>query len=80
MTFETIRLILILTGVAVETDIDDFKVVIYHEDKMRNINLSKTMFYRDIPNCFNCIVHEFDIDLDNKKIWVKSEVAKHGKI
>lgn len=77
MTFETIRLLLILIGVATESDIDDYKVRFYSLDPL---DISKTMVYGEIPDCFNCIVHAFDIDLDRKIIIIKSEVVKHGKI
>jgi hypothetical protein len=74
MTFETIRLLLILIGVATESDIDDYKVFIYSLDPL---DISKTMIYKDIPDCFNCKVHAFDIDLDKKIMFIKSEVIKH---
>ena len=77
MTFETIRLLLILTGVAADIEIDDFKVIIY---SLEPLDISKTMVYGEIPDCFNCEVHAFDIDLDRKIIFIRSEVAKHGKI
>ena len=77
MDFNTVRILLLALEVNIESDINDYKVVISHEDKLRNINLSETMRYGEIPFCFNCIVHEFDIDLDNRKIWIKSEVVKH---
>lgn len=77
MTFETIRLLLILIGVAIESDIDDYKVLIYSIDPL---HICKTMVYGDIPDCFNCKVHAFDIDLDKKIIFIRSEVVNHGKI
>lgn len=77
MTFETIRLILIFVEMAMETDIDDYKVLIY---SLEPLHISKTMVYKDIPECFNCKVHAFDIDVDKKIIFIKSEVVKHGKI
>ena len=77
MTFETIRLLLILISVATESDIDDYKVIIY---SLEPLHVSKTMVYKNIPDCFNCIVHGFEIDLDNKIILIRSEVVKHGKI
>ena len=77
MTFETIRLLLILIGVATESDIDDYKVLIYSLEPLR---ISKTMVYKNMPDYFNCKVHAFDIDLDKKIIFIKSEVVKHDKI
>lgn len=77
MTFETIRLILIFVEMATESDMDDYKVLIY---SLEPLHISKTMVYKNIPDCFNCKVHAFDIDLDKKIIFIKSEVAQHGKI
>ena len=76
MTFDTVRLLLILIGVATDCDIDDYTVYIYSLEPLR----SKTMVYKDIPDCFNCKVYAFDIDLDKKIIFIRSEVVKHGKI
>lgn len=77
MTFETIRLILIMMEIGVESNFDDYKVVIY---SLEPLHISKTMVYGDIPDCFNCKVHAFDIDLDKKIIFIRSEVVKHDKI
>ena len=71
MTFETIRLILIFVGVATESDIDDYNVIIY---SLEPLQMSKTMVYKDIPDYFNCKVHAFDIDLDKKIVFIRSEV------
>ena len=77
MTFETIRILLRLIGVITESDIDDYKVIIYSTDPLR---MDKTMVYGDIPDCFNCKIHAFDIDLDKKILFIRSEVVNHGKI
>lgn len=77
MTFEIIRLILIMMEIGVESNFDDYKVVIY---SLEPLHISKTMVYGDIPDCFNCKVHAFDIDLDKKIIFIRSEVVKHDKI
>lgn len=77
MTFETIRLILIFLEMTTESDIDDYKVLIYSLDPL---DISKTMIYKNIPDCFNCKVHAFDIDLDKKILFIRSEVENHGKL
>ena len=77
MTFEIIRLILIMMEIGVESNFDDYKVVIY---SLEPLHISKTMVYGDIPDCFNCKVHAFDIDLDKKIIFIRSEVVQHDKI
>ena len=77
MTFEIIRLILIMMEIDVESNFDDYKVVIY---SLEPLHISKTMVYGDIPDWFNCKVHAFDIDLDKKIIFIRSEVVKHDKI
>lgn len=74
MTFETIRLILIMMEIGVEVGFDDYKVVIY---SLEPLHMSKTMVYGDIPDCFNCKVHAFDIDFDKKIIFIKSEVINY---
>lgn len=77
MTFETIRLILIMIEMATESDIDDYKVVIY---SIEPLTMSKVMVYGEIPNCFNCKVQAFDIDIDKKIVFIRSEVVKDAKI
>ena len=74
MTFEIIRLILIMMEIGLESNFDDYKVVIY---SLEPLHISKTMVYGEIPDCFNCKVHAFDIDLDKKIIFIRSEVVKH---
>ena len=74
MTFETIKLILIMIEMVTESDIDDYKVVIYSLDPL---HISKTMVYGNIPDCFNCKVHAFDIDIDKKIVFIRSEVANY---
>ena len=74
MTFEIIRLILIMMEIGLESNFDDNKVVIY---SLEPLHISKTMVYGEIPDCFNCKVHAFDIDLDKKIIFIRSEVVKH---
>lgn len=74
MTFETIKLILIMIEMATECDIDDYKVVIY---SLEPLHMSKTMVYGNIPDCFNCKVHAFDIDIDKKIVFIRSEVANY---
>ena len=71
MTFEMIRIILMVIEVDMESGIDDFKVIMFSSDPLY---MSKAMLYKDIPECFNCKVHGFDIDLDNKIIFIKSEL------
>lgn len=71
MTFEFIRIVLILTEVATDDNIDDYKVVIYSTDPL---TMSKAIKYGKIPDCFNCKVHAFDIDIDKKIIFIRSEV------
>lgn len=73
MTFETIRLLLILIGVETDSNIYDYKVLIY---TLEPLHISKTMVYKDIPDRFNCKVHAFDIDVDKKIIFIRSEVVK----
>lgn len=77
MTFETIRLMLLVMEIGVESDLDDYKVLIY---SVEPLHISKIMVYGEIPDCFNCNVHAFDIDLDKKIIFIRSEVAHDGKI
>ena len=77
MTFQTIRLILIMIEMTIESDIDDYNIIFY---SLEPWHISKTMVYKNIPDSFNCEVHEFDIDLDKKMIFIRSEVVKHGKI
>ena len=72
MTFEIIRLILIMMEIGEESGFDDYKVVIYSLDPL---HISKTMIYGEISDCFNCKVHAFDIDLDRKIIFIRSEVV-----
>lgn len=72
MTFDTIRLLLIMIEMATESDIDDYRVVIYSTDPL---HISKTMIYGEISDCFNCKVHAFDFDLDRKIIFIRSEVV-----
>lgn len=72
MTFEIIRLILIMMEIGLESNFDDYKVVIY---SLEPLHISKTMVYGEIPDCFNCKVHAFDIDLDRKFIYIRSEVV-----
>lgn len=74
MTFETIKLILIMIEMVTESDIDDYKVVIY---SLEPLHMSKTMVYGNIPDCFNCKVHAFDIDIDKKIVFIRSEVANY---
>lgn len=74
MTFETIRLILIFVEVATETDISDYKVLFY---SIEPLFMGKAFIYKDIPDCFNCNVHGFDIDLDKKIIFIKSKGVKN---
>ena len=74
MTFEIIRLILIMMEIGVESNFDDYKVVIY---SLEPLHFSKTMVYGDISDCFNCKVHAFDIDLDKKIIYIRSEVINN---
>lgn len=71
MTFEIIRLILIMMEIGVESTFDDYKVVIY---SLEPLHISETMVYGNIPECFNCKVHAFDIDLDKKIIFIRSEL------
>lgn len=73
MTFETIRLILIMMEIGVESNFDDYKVVIY---SLEPLYMSKTMVYGNIPDCFNCKVHAFDIDLDKKMIFIRSDIER----
>ena len=80
MDFDLVRIIDLFNSVRTEQDLSDYEVIFYSEDYQHNIDVSKPMKYAEIPNCFNCKVHEFDIDFDIKKIWIKSEVLKHGKI
>lgn len=77
MTFETIRLIVSVLIIANERDLYDYQVVIYSQNPQSKV---KTILYKNIPDCFNCIVHGFEIDLDNKIILIRSEVVKDGKI
>ena len=74
MTFETIKLILIMIEMATESNIDDYKVIIY---SLEPLHISKTMVYGNIPDCFNCKVHAFDIDIDKKIVFIRSEVINH---
>ena len=74
MTFETIKLILIMIEMVTESDIDDYKVIIY---SLEPLHISKTMVYGNIPDCFNCKVHAFDIDIDKKIVFIRSEVANY---
>ena len=74
MTFEIIRLILIMMEIGLESNFDDYKVVFY---SLEPLHISKSMVYGEIPDCFNCKVHAFDIDLDKKIIFIRSEVVKH---
>ena len=74
MTFETIKLILIMIEMVTESDIDDYKVVIY---SLEPLHMSKTMVYGNIPDCFNCKVHAFDIDIDKKIVFIRIEVANY---
>lgn len=77
MTFEILRILLILIEIATESDLDDYKVVIYSTvPRIR----SKVMVYGDIPDCFNCKIHAFDIDIDKKIVYIKSEVVNDGYI
>ena len=80
MDFDLVRTINIYTLATTGCSLSDYEVIFYSEDYQHNIDVSKPMKYVEIPNCFNCKVHEFDIDFDSKKIWIKSEVVKHGKI
>lgn len=73
MTFEIIRLILIMMEIGIESDFNDYKVIIYSLEPL----CMKTMVYGDIPDCFNCVVHAFDIDLDKKLIFIRSEVINN---
>ena len=77
MTFETIRLILIFVEMATEIDISDYRCIFY---SFNPDNIFKAVEYRDIPDCFNCKVKAFEIDLDAKIMYIKSEVVKHDKI
>ena len=82
MTFDTIRLILILIKINTEINIYDFKVIIYPDRSqliLKDIDsyMATEILYKDIPDCFNCRVLLFDIDLDQKIILIKSEVLKY---
>lgn len=76
MTFEIIRLILIMMEIGTESDFDDYRCIFYSFKP----DVMKAITYRDIPDCFNCKVKAFEIDLDAKIMYIKSEVVKHGKI
>lgn len=76
MTFETIRLILIMMEIGTECDFDDYRCIFYSYKP----DVMKAITYRDIPDCFNCKVKAFEIDLDAKIMKIRSEVVKHGKI
>ena len=72
MTFEIIRLIMIMVEVSTKSDLDDYQIVIYSQKPLSKV---KIILYKNIPDCFNCIVHGFEIDLDNKIILIRSEVV-----
>ena len=74
MTFETIRLILIFVVSATERDISDYRCIFY---TMNPDIIFKKVLYREIPDCFNCKVKAFEIDLDTEIMYIKSEVDKH---
>ena len=73
MSFNDFRLIIEYVGILLRSDLSDCKVNIYSVNPLY-IN---TMIYREIPDCFNCKVHGFDIDFDKKIIFIKSEVVNH---
>ena len=77
MTFEIIRLGLIMMEIGIESDFDDYRCIFY---SFKPDVFYKTITYRDIPSCFNCKVKAFEIDLDAKLMYIKSEVVKHDKL
>lgn len=58
MTFDTIRLLLIMIEMAIESDIDDYRVIFY---SFKPDVLYKVITYRDIPDCFNCKVRALNL-------------------
>lgn len=77
MTFETIRLILIMMEIGEESGFDDYRVIFYSFNPDHIFN---ALTYSEIPECFNCKVKAFEIDFDAKIMYIKSEVVKHDKI
>lgn len=78
MTFEIVRLFAILTEIALERSISDYVVIIYDKDYENHDTFIKK--WDEIPDCFNCKVLNYSFDFENKRIYIKSEVVKHGKI
>lgn len=74
MDFDTVRILLMSLEPNIESDINDYKVLIYSTDPLY---MGKTMIYGNIPDCFNCKVHAFDIDLDKQIIFIRSEVVNN---
>lgn len=72
ITFDTVRAILEVLSISI--DISDYRVIIFSSVSPLEMNPRK---YRDIPDCFNCNVHGFEINLDNKVIFIKREVSDH---
>lgn len=73
MHFNDFRLIIEYAGILLRRDLSDCKIIIYSVNPL-HIN---TMIYGEIPDCFNCKVHAFDIDLDKKIIFIRSEVVNN---
>lgn len=78
MTFDLVRLFAILTEIVLERSISDFDVIIYDKDYENHDTLIKK--WNAIPDWFNCKVLMYSFDFENKRIYIKSEVTKHGKI
>lgn len=74
MSFNDVRCIIEYVEALSRSDLIDYIVVIY---SIEPLYISKTMVYGDIPDCFNCKVHAFDIDLDKKIIYIRSEVVNN---
>lgn len=74
MSFNDFRLIIEYVGILLRSDLSDYKVIIYSGHPFAK---NKTVLYKDIPDCINCKIHAFDIDLDNKIIFIKSEVVNN---
>lgn len=78
MTFEIVRIFAILTEIAQENSISDYVVIISDKDYENHDTL--IMKWDEIPACFNCKVLSYSFDFETKRIYIKSEVEKHGKI
>lgn len=69
MTFDTVRAMLEVINISTNIDIYKYRIVIF--TTVNPLEMASIIYYRDVPQCFNCKVYGFNIDLVHKAIFVK---------